>query len=191
GQRQPGALLESSRADKGPHDRGRARVVDARPQPLPRRDPRPRGGIGRDHEAEVGAGTGGRGAVATDESALGTEGLGTGDLLLDDRRHEGVDDEAGAGHAPALMPTPRLGDEWVVRHEAVRVVLLTEEDRRLLEQPLRPRPPRADGDPALALLDEATGDRAVGGRPRDPPAAAPATLGAARRIRCSATERRE
>ncbi len=156
----------------GAHHGARPARVDAGGQPLPRRDGRPAARVGRHDEPEVLPRPRRRLAEAAHQAAVAREGLLAGDLLLDDRGHQGLHDQPGAGHPPAgergATPAPPAGGGRRSR----RVVTLAEQVGHPLEHPRRTAPPGGCRDLTRARRrGQAQRDRAVGGAPAEPPAA--------------------
>ena len=65
-----------------------------------------------------------------------------GHLLLDDRRGEGVEEQARAGHPPERETAPGIGDRGVHGLEARGVVVVTEQRGHGVEEPPPPGAPR-------------------------------------------------
>ncbi len=85
---------------------------------------------------------GGRLAVPSHQRAVGPEGLLAGDLLLEDRGHQRLDDAPGARHAPAGEAARGERDLRVVGHEPLGVVVGTEHRGHRLQHPLGAGTPR-------------------------------------------------
>lgn len=146
---------------------GGAFVVDAGAVPFPGGDEGPGAGVGGDVHA-VGEGAGGGFAVASEEEAPGSVGLVGGDLLFQDRRDQGFQDEAGAGQAQARVAAVRLVDDAVAGGEGGRVVVGAEEGGEAVQEPVSAGAPgfgfdRSSGCPRDA--DGAGARRGAGGAP--------------------------
>ena len=91
------------------------------------------------------------------------EGLLAGDLLLDDRGHERLHHQAGAGDPPVRVLPVHVGDGGVVGHEAGRVVVGAEHRRHAGERPVGARPPGGRVHDPVDVLPEPQRRRALGG----------------------------
>src|SRR4029079_4918035 len=96
-------------------------ALDADRVELVIRDPRDDRGRGREAQSK---GSRCRLAPAADEAAVAAPGLGAGHLLLQDRRHQGLEDRLRSPEPDAAMTTIELLHEGMVaRHEAGTVVV--------------------------------------------------------------------
>ena len=94
------------------HDGRRTLRPHAGLVPFPGRDAQPLLGRGLHQQVRRsdGAGAGGRRAVAVHQVAVAAPGLDHGDLLLQDRGHEGVDQAAGGGQPHGGVPASGLNN---------------------------------------------------------------------------------
>ena len=126
-------------------------------------------------------------AVPGDEAAPRPPRLVAGDLLLEDRRHERLEDGSAPRRAHGAEPPVQLADEGMVIADRGGLPLEPEQRRHACQRAFRAGPPGLRTD-AVTLLDEREGGRTVGGPGGSPGLAATQSQG---RISGSAAQRRK
>jgi len=161
-------LLDPAGAAGRHQDRRGALALD------PERVERPVGGDGEGLGGRLqaqGNRPGGRFAQGADDGGEGVVGLAAGDLLLQDRGQQRLEDSPGPGDAQAGVVVVELADQ-PGGGEPVQRVPRPQQLRRRLKTPPGPRPPRRDPDP-VAFRRVAGRGRSLRGPGRPPPAPAP------------------
>ena len=101
-------------------------------------------------------------AVASDQGDPGPPGLRADHLLLEDRRHEGLEDDPRAADPQASQPLDRRRDRPMDRHQRRRVVVRPDQPAGARQRPRGPGPQaRARTAPPWASRNSVTGPSGV------------------------------